>query len=393
MKITDFMRNIKKDEQKQLVIIFKKTVLDYYSNNRFSAQSNLGDFIVDYLLGEQIAEIYQLIDDEKFTLLNVLRSIKNKLKSKFIVVRYCLNEYDKSYYKLRAIFEKILFEAYVRKQYEETIYLNKVKRIHLTILLKYKKKVKFNFAENDVKKYLNALSLDEKKKSKYLKVKESYNELDYLNDQMLDLMYLYNEETFTNKDDIMKIINDERYKYILLPFEISSIHTVSQVNVIKQTKEMLRSVEREDEFYLIAPKYKNYHHYLYWSVFIMQLNKSNLKTGIILNEYELIYEIEKAPFTNLIIINYDEISENNYELRHFKENIEQKMRFIKQIAKENDIKVVVKSNNLKNETIIEKLIIMGFKTFIYNENHYSHVKKSVLNYMSRRGKYKLKFKK
>jgi len=393
MKITDFMRNIKKDEQKQLVVEFEKSVLDYYSKDNFLNQSNFDNFVIDYLLEDQIAEINQLIDNDKFTLLNILRSIKKKLNPKFIVFRDCENGYDEFYYKLRTIFEKILFENYIRKQYEEIVYLNKVKKVHLTTLLKYKKKVLYNFIEKDVEQHLKELSLDGKKQSNYLKVKESYSELDYLNDQILDLIYLFNENTFTNKDDIIKIINNKKYKYIILPFEINAIHIVNEVNVIEQLNEILKSIEREDEFYLITPKFSSYNRYLYWSVLISQLNKPNLKIGIILNEYELIYEIEEAPFTNLIIINYDEICVNNYEFRYFKEDIEQKMRLIKQIAKENDIKVVVKSNNLKNETIIEKLIIMGFKSFIYNENHYNHVKKSVLNYMSRRGKYRLELKK
>ena len=102
----------------------------------------------------------------------------------------------------------------------------------------------------------------------------------------------------------------------------------------------MKSIEREDEFYLITPKFSSYNRYLYWSVLMSQLNKPNLKIGIILNEYELIYEIEEAPFTNLIIINYDEICKQLW-IRYFKEDIEQKMRLIKQIAKENDIKVVV----------------------------------------------------
>ena len=393
MKITDFMRNIKKDEQKQLVVEFEKSVLDYYSKDNFLNQSNFDNFVIDYLLEDQIAEINQLIDNGKFTLLNILRSIKKKLNPKFIVFRDCENDYDEFYYKLRTIFEKILFENYIRKQYEEIVYLNKVKKVHLTTLLKYKKKVLYNFIEKDVEQHLKELSLDGKKQSNYLKVKESYSELDYLNDQILDLIYLFNENTFTNKDDIIKIINNKKYKYIILPFEINAIHIVNEVNVIEQLNEILKSIEREDEFYLITPKFSSYNRYLYWSVLMSQLNKPNLKIGIILNEYELIYEIEEAPFTNLIIINYDEICVNNYEFRYFKEDIEQKMRLIKQIAKENDIKVVVKSNNLKNETIIEKLIIMGFKSFIYNENHYNHVKKSVLNYMSRRGKYRLELKK
>src|SRR5690554_6276983 len=125
MKITDFMRNIKKDEQKQ-------SVLDYYSKDNFLNQSNFDNFVIDYLLEDQIAEINQLIDNGKFTLLNILRSIKKKLNPKFIVFRDCENDYDEFYYKLRTIFEKILFENYIRKQYEEIVYLNKVKKVHLT---------------------------------------------------------------------------------------------------------------------------------------------------------------------------------------------------------------------------------------------------------------------
>ena len=229
MKITDFMRNIKKDEQKQLVVEFEKSVLDYYSKDNFLNQSNFDNFVIDYLLEDQIAEINQLIDNDKFTLLNILRSIKKKLNPKFIVFRDCENDYDEFYYKLRTIFEKILFENYIRKQYEEIVYLNKVKKVHLTTLLKYKKKVLYNFIEKDVEQHLKELSLDGKKQSNYLKVKESYSELDYLNDQILDLIYLFNENTFTNKDDIIKIINNKKYKYIILPFEINAIHIINEV--------------------------------------------------------------------------------------------------------------------------------------------------------------------
>lgn len=391
MKISEIILNMSKTKQITIVGEYQNEILDYYFNNIYSTPTQLKSFILYNLLDKLNSNLNKLINDDKFNLFNIIKTIKHSVYSKAIsTVKDEFNK-DKYYYFFKVMFEKKVLDDYLEKQYNPIIEMIKIKDYVLPLLYKHKKKTQFLYAKEEVVNKANRLKLVNNQKSQYLKLNEKYEKFNYFNDEVLNLSDLFNENSFTTIKDVSQIINNNpKLKYIYLPNDFTKASNLNQIGVYRITKDIIKQIKRKDVYYLVAPRANGYNKTLYWWHFINELNMPNIKTAIILRNYEDIYEVEKNPLVDLIIINYDDISKKSTTLEKFKESSEQKLRFIKHVAKENKIEVAIKSTNLKEESVIEKLIIMGFRMFHYNDNHYKHVENSVLNYMSRRGKYKTK---
>lgn len=390
MKISNFITSINQEEQRSLVLEYQNAVLEYYFNNIYITPSLEGSFVVQNLMEILVGELKVLISSNNFVLTKIIRKIKEIVNENYLVVMYKSDNLNDFYYSLKVIFEKTVFEKYVKKQYSKEIETFKLKEIYLPILKKYNKSVSYKHVDKNLLDKGGYLKMIEQSKSKYMNLNEEYRSVKYINDEVLNLSQIYNERTFATSDDISTIIDDEKYKYIMIPFEFDLLHKLNESNIFESMKRILEQIQRKDEYYLIIPKSDTINNYICWRLLIEQLNQSNIKIGFILTTFEAIYDFENFEFISLIVIDYDEFSNFNYDFEYFKSVLLQNLRTIKLIAKEKKAEVIIKSNNLGEERIIEKLIIMGFKTFFYNENHYNNVKNSVVNYMSRRGKYRSK---
>lgn len=253
-------------------------------------------------------------------------------------------------------------------------------------------KLKLNFINNNYNDYF-------KSKSNFIDLRLFYDQDDY-HPNIIDLV-----------NNIKKNIEIESELNIVLPIFLETNSELLDSNnhgylkiyfeyyyFYKRIIQAISSLRDNYFINIIIPNSMNYEDYLWWYVTVKEIlevgkEETNVKVGVVLDDFSMIYDIEKYASTDFVVIDFDELSynleyDNNYlTFNTFKEELEIPLRDIREVLKSKNIKHLIKAYNLNDENIIEKLIIMGFKDFVYPQSLIKSLNYVIDNYLSRRGKY------
>lgn len=148
---------------------------------------------------------------------------------------------------------------------------------------------------------------------------------------------------------------------------------------------------------IVIPNKIDFSCYLKWRVLILnsckQLGYSNVPVGVLLDDFDMQYDIEYYENTDFVIIDFDELAynlvndKNELSKERFDEEMLVPLRLTHSFLKENRIKHIIMSKHLRNKYIMEKLLMLGYTEYIYSDANIPTIIDVMGNYMSRRGKF------
>lgn len=243
---------------------------------------------------------------------------------------------------------------------------------------------------------------------KLINMNASYNY--HYENNFIDLRTFYDQKDYhPNIDDIINYINDNFKKeselYITLPLFLETKSSLLESNnhgymqfyfefyyfsirIIKK----IGTLTDNYNLNILIPNTMSYEDYYWWYVSIkvfLEKRINKIKIGMFVDDVDMLYSYEREFETDIVLIDFDELSYNLGEISYenFQLELEEGLRSIHDLLKYNKIPHPIKAVNLKNEQVMEKLIMMGFKEFIYPNNSYQKLNNVLKNYGSRRGKY------
>lgn len=326
----------------------------YFNNN------NILDNFTTNVIASRIVDLVDLNSNKEFELLKLFRNIKKTINE--ICRKYYFIDQDLVYKNIKVSIISTYTDLYIRNQINPQVYFKVLKESYIPLLLKHNKKTSFKYANKKVIEL--ALKFNLLIATNNLTIYEDSTIKTTNNKRYFDLNNLYNfNKEIPNYSEVTQIIkNQSELTYLALPIEVKGISKIKQKNIYNTLKNI--SDETMIKPSLIISSYKKYNDYLYWYFLLKQINKEN-RVGIVLQKFNDIYEIEAKPLIDLIVIDYHKLSQGIDTTKHFKEDVIYKLRIIRAIARENNIKITIKSDKLKNQEIIEKLYFMGFKEYAY----------------------------
>ncbi|MDY0276515.1 MAG: hypothetical protein RBQ97_00365 [Acholeplasma sp.] len=229
----------------------------------------------------------------------------------------------------------------------------------------------------------------------------------------IDLREMYRNMSIFPKLSDIRLILSERMKtvknaYVVLPLFIdanskvftSENHGYSRIyyeyrGYYDRLINLITESLRDKNIMVVIPNVMRYKDFLFWRAVIKSNNSanSNVRIGIILDEYEMLYEVDNKRLMDFVIIDFQKIVLNNNQretttYNEFKIYVEVIMRDIHMTLKSKKIDHMVIAKKVVDEQIIEKIFKMGFDKCIYVDTNNKYIINSINNYMSRRGKYR-----
>lgn len=386
---------------KQAMILIKLAIVDvslaYDKRNLF-----IDNFIkqVDNLLKKYNLYKQKDVRYKTYELSKIIVSKVKKLIFKFFLLKNpkmdCLYIESLSFYQLLVIDNKIDVVYYEYTNLD----LEKMQQIFNVKFVKMYNKPVINLKVNDCKNILTKCETEFigiSGNTSYVDLREMYKLLSYYPTvttiiECIKERFEKDTEVYLTLplflDEKVILFNSENHGYLNVYFENPNYYKDFVLKVIK-----LAEVYK---LKIIVPSSMNYEDYLWWYLNIKQIAKKHgldkrISVGILLDELELQFDIEKYENVDLVLIDLDELDyENDLEeisKPYFKSNLEEELRYMHRFLKFKKIDHPVISYRIKDAGIIEKLIIMGFDKFIYPKCKLLEINKALCNYESRRGKY------
>ncbi|VEU80088.1 hypothetical protein [Haploplasma axanthum] len=357
---------------------------------------------------EQMEQINLTIDEYIDDFIRIEGNYNGYFTERYLIVNYIVIVCEE-FRRLLNEKKHLEIEEYVHKYIEDLTLIsenkkrlknyvivvkNGIKIMHLNmkerILEKCSCEIKsrrFEFINNNSENEYGTLTM-------YIDLREFYKESDYF--PTIDFIF----------ENIKNRIIGVRKIYIVLPIFLTTkslifdsmnhgYHKVYYEYERYYQKLFDRLSKLDVETYFIISNFMRYKDFKMWSSSIKkQFLKDQIKIGIMIEDYDVVYDFEDDNI-DLYIIDYDSVLEDFSDKKcisyqEFKENFENLYRDVHLYVKEKKRCLVVKTTELNNEKIIEKLFIMGFKSFIYDNKNNQYIINSINNYMSRRGKYSTK---
>lgn len=221
-----------------------------------------------------------------------------------------------------------------------------------------------------------------------------------INIKSANFLYL-NEDCLFNNFNLANKLNKNLTNYLVFPLNLTKTNNnYGYFNSYFKYKYYYDQIIKK--IYILSNQYKiklvlneinNYNNYLYWYALIKEI-LPQIELGIIIDDlyFEIPSEKIKADF---VIINLKQCFSNenitkNINYLTFKQHFEHDLRAFHTILKEQNINHFVNVVNINCEETLEKLLIMGFKNFIYTQAEFSLLVNIINKYQSRRGKYRKK---
>lgn len=359
------------------------TVKDYREKNKYlKIYNELTYYEQDFLL---ISKSFSSILLKKYKLIFEAIALINEIK---LEINYILNKNEKNEYRID-------FDMYKnKKEYNNNIYYKTVLNESISIYEKREylpinkliESLKYNDLERRVEIHNNYLDLRRYyNSSEYFpsikKITNVVEEYTNLNEEVIIVFPLY-------LDEEQGIFNSKKQGYFKIYYEFSDYYNKLICEIIK--------INKLNKITIILPNLMRYKDYISWEVVIKNIaknNKKNIRVGLVLEDYEMYFDIGDKKLPEFVIIDYKEINHNSNEdkiinFKNFKGFFESKFRDIHAILKNAKIEHYILLESMNNEQIIEKMIIMGFKKYIYDSQNSLSLVNSINNHSSRRGIFK-----
>lgn len=340
----------------------------------------LQNYEEDFLLiNKSLSSILQKKYKKIFKALVLINEIKNQIN--YVINNKENKEYIINFYKYLENREKepnIYYDVVINEVisiYEDNYHLEQKSDI---------KTLKYNDIEKNYKSFNN-----------YIDLRIYYNSNNYL-PSVNRAVEIINKKTINNEeimivfplflDEEKGIFNSKKQGYFKIYYEFSDYYEKLINEIIKTPNNIT----------ILLPNLMRYKDYISWEVVIKNVAKNHnrsVRVGLILDDYHMLIDLEENKLPEFVLIDYEEMNDNNNEgktidFKNFKGYFETKFRDIHAFLKNAKIEHYIFINRINNEQIIEKLIIMGFKKFIFDDEVYPALVNSINNHCSRRGIFK-----
>lgn len=349
-----------------------KKIIDFEFNPKCEISKDFYYLLID----ELINDLNELND---LSLLKAMRIIKrNILKNKIVLNNYDL--VDILYEALIEVLEVKIIEYEIHNNFLSRIHINKLKMHHLLLIIRHDIAISYDSIDVRFKNGKDLIRLlgENSKRLEFNEKIQIYNNMDLIN-----IGNAFITKTYFFMHNHLKDLLSKKILYIDLDSIIDDKTKVDKFYF--KTKKLIENIEYE--LNVAIHSNNNRDELVYIGLILRSLNKNKVKIGLILNSFDEIYTINDDFLPDFIIVNLDLCVKyvNSYTV--FKECAISNLRNLREITRELKIKAFIRSNKLANQNVIEKLIILGYKDFVYNVKHYNEIESSVYNYLSRRGKY------
>lgn len=320
-------------------------------------------------------------------------------------------------------FKRIIFLNYLKiNKHLKTINIKKLEIVHLIVANQLMINIKYIEVPNNLKSFIKrfdnikVIEKDELFNSYSLTIDES-QKIKLINKQFIDLKLLYIDKNYFMTTSVLKNIlinnNIDNQIIIRLPLFLYSNSLIFKSKYHGHYKlyyefskyfdnliDMLSNLGNNENITLIISDIMTYNDYLLWRKKIRSLSENKIKIGVVLEDFDFFeYNdfnefnlIERIKTFDLVIIQIDHLLMNqlgriDFEIESYINEIHEDLKQFKNYLLELKITPVIYSKNLKNEQLLEKLMKMGFKNYIFSYENIGNVNNSYTKYMSRRGKY------
>lgn len=372
--------------QNQLITDYFVYLAKYYDEYRWFTIMDVEKLLYIEVKIEQVVTKYLKFEDyNKLSLFKAYKEVYEIFKDDLIALnnnRYF--EYEVFDFFKSAI-ERSFFKQRVLNTKNNNIYVLRLKEIHFPILLKYNKKVEFKYADDDISLAAKELGL--------LKVNDfnldsspfkfyNFNNTEILN---LDLLFDFNIIKPIHNTLSEIINNDNEYKMIYMPKTINRfmanrlsklLDNVSFIKGSTDDKTEVPLVFNDKTLLALNESYQNN---------LLNIYKKDYRFSVCIeiNSVVSFYKFVEKGF-KLLIINIDEISNNDLSLNNYKNKVVNELRLIRDVARTQEIRIIIKSNQIWDKVVIDKIFILGFKEYIYQGEVFNKVKEVLNKFVARR---------
>lgn len=312
-------------------------------------------------------ELYKVFKDDVVTLVN-------DKYFKYEVFEYFKGSLERAFFKLRIL-----------KTEEDNIEVVKLKEIHLPILLKYNKKVTFRHSDENVIKAASKLGLLKcKELSLNFKNIKFYN---FNNDEILNLELLFDFNIIKPIHETLCAVinNNAKYKIIYMPKTVNRFIVNRLPKLLDNFRFIKNKASDAEEIPIIFKEETllDLDERDYNNIFKKYINNFKLKVGVEINSIDSFYYFIEKGF-KVIIVNIDEVSNYDLSLNNFKGNIIHTLRLIRDVAGESKVRLIIKSWEICDKVVIDKIFILGFREYIYSRKVFNIVKETLTKFIKRR---------